>query len=259
MRRLARPRLLARAGDSCPARGSDGAVGEAGRDAGAPAARAAARGRRRGRRGRLASWNGGPGSGVARCGGHGSNVGVWARVRALATLMPVDSGIRSTRPSHGGAPWRRTRGSFGEWCSATTGASPHATWRRAADVPCRAERIGQEQLPRRAPGSCPTRFGTRSTTSCATGAKSTSPGGGRAAIRRTSECVWSSISVPPHSQVIVATQSPHFVDHFEPEDVLVTERERGGTRVTRLDGDRLDPWLADYSLGQLWGEERAGR
>lgn len=60
------------------------------------------------------------------------------------------------------------------------------------------------------------------------------------------------------SQVIVATQSPLLVDHVGPEDVLVTERERGGTRVTRLESERLGPWLDDYSLGQLWEMNELG-
>ncbi|MCX6605360.1 MAG: AAA family ATPase [Acidobacteria bacterium] len=54
------------------------------------------------------------------------------------------------------------------------------------------------------------------------------------------------------SQVIVSTQSPQLLDHFEPEDVLVLGRVSGGTTVTRLDAERLAGWLEDYSLGQLW-------
>ncbi len=54
------------------------------------------------------------------------------------------------------------------------------------------------------------------------------------------------------SQVIVSTQSPQLLDHFEPEDVLVLGRVSGGTTVTRLDAERLAVWLEDYSLGQLW-------
>ena len=41
------------------------------------------------------------------------------------------------------------------------------------------------------------------------------------------------------TQVVVATQSPLFLDHFEPEDVLVTERVEGETQFTRLDGEKL--------------------
>lgn len=54
------------------------------------------------------------------------------------------------------------------------------------------------------------------------------------------------------SQVILATQSPVLLNHFEPEDVLVTDRLRGQTVFTRLDAESLRVWLGDYNLGQLW-------
>ena len=60
------------------------------------------------------------------------------------------------------------------------------------------------------------------------------------------------------SQVIVATQSPILLDHFEPEDVLVADRVDGATELRRLDGDRLKSWLEDYSLGQLWEKNEFG-
>ena len=60
------------------------------------------------------------------------------------------------------------------------------------------------------------------------------------------------------SQVIVATQSPILLDHFEPEDVLVAERVDGATELQRLDGEALKIWLEDYSLGQLWEKNELG-
>ena len=60
------------------------------------------------------------------------------------------------------------------------------------------------------------------------------------------------------TQVILATQSPFLLDHFEPEEVLVAERIRGGTQLTRLDPDSLEVWLQDYSLGQLWEKNELG-
>ena len=41
------------------------------------------------------------------------------------------------------------------------------------------------------------------------------------------------------TQVILSPQSPQFLDHFQPEDVLVTDRVDGGTQFTRLDSVRL--------------------
>lgn len=60
------------------------------------------------------------------------------------------------------------------------------------------------------------------------------------------------------SQIIVATQSPILLDHFEPEDVLVAERVNGATEFNRPDAERLKVWLEDYSLGQLWEKNELG-
>ena len=60
------------------------------------------------------------------------------------------------------------------------------------------------------------------------------------------------------SQVIVSTQSSLLLDHFEPEDVLVADRVHGATQLTRLDSSRLESWLEDYSLGQLWEKNDLG-
>ena len=60
------------------------------------------------------------------------------------------------------------------------------------------------------------------------------------------------------SQIIVATQSPLLLDHFEPEDVLVADRVNGATTLRRLDGEKLSVWLEDYSLGQLWEKNEFG-
>jgi predicted ATPase len=54
------------------------------------------------------------------------------------------------------------------------------------------------------------------------------------------------------TQVIISTQSPALVDYFEPEDIIVVNRENGASTFRRLDADRLSSWLEDYSLGELW-------
>lgn len=61
-----------------------------------------------------------------------------------------------------------------------------------------------------------------------------------------------------NTQVILSTQSPLLLDHFNPEDVLIAERHEGSTRFTRLDTTRLEVWLEDYSLGQLWEKNELG-
>jgi predicted ATPase len=60
------------------------------------------------------------------------------------------------------------------------------------------------------------------------------------------------------TQVILATQSSLLLDHFEPEDVVVAERSHGATELRRLDPARLESWLEDYSLGQLWEKNEFG-
>jgi predicted ATPase len=64
--------------------------------------------------------------------------------------------------------------------------------------------------------------------------------------------------VSRETQVILSTQSPLLLDHFQPEDVLVADRVGGGTQFTRLDSSRLETWLETYSLGQLWEKNELG-
>ena len=59
------------------------------------------------------------------------------------------------------------------------------------------------------------------------------------------------------SRVILATQSPILLDHFEPEDVLVTDLVAGQTTFRRLNSDDLEVWLEDLQPGAVVGEERA--
>lgn len=54
------------------------------------------------------------------------------------------------------------------------------------------------------------------------------------------------------TQLIVSTQSPSLVDHFEPNDVVVVNRKQGASTFSRLDPDNLKDWLDEYSLGDLW-------
>ncbi len=60
------------------------------------------------------------------------------------------------------------------------------------------------------------------------------------------------------TQVIVSTQSSLLLDHFDPQDVLVADRADGGTKLARLEPERLKKWLEDYSLGQLWEKNELG-
>ena len=60
------------------------------------------------------------------------------------------------------------------------------------------------------------------------------------------------------TQIIIATQSPILLDHFEPEDVIVANRVDRATEFARLHPDKLREWLNEYSLGQLWEKNELG-
>jgi predicted ATPase len=65
-------------------------------------------------------------------------------------------------------------------------------------------------------------------------------------------------SVSVHRQVIVATQSPVLLDYFEPEHVIVVEREGSESTFRRLDGYKLQSWLDEYTLSDLWDKNVLG-
>ena len=61
-------------------------------------------------------------------------------------------------------------------------------------------------------------------------------------------------SVSRHTQVLFATQSTAFLDHFEPDEVVVVERANGATSLTRPDAAVLESWLQDYSLSEVFNK-----
>lgn len=61
-----------------------------------------------------------------------------------------------------------------------------------------------------------------------------------------------------HCQVIVATQSTALLDAFDPEDVVVVERDAKASTFKRLDSLTLREWLEEYTLGELWEKNVLG-
>lgn len=55
-----------------------------------------------------------------------------------------------------------------------------------------------------------------------------------------------------HTQVLISTQSSTFLDYFQPEDIIVVDRAKDGSTFSRLDPVKLDAWLEEYSLGEVW-------
>jgi predicted ATPase len=60
------------------------------------------------------------------------------------------------------------------------------------------------------------------------------------------------------SRILLATQSPALLDHFDAGQVVVAERHDGGTVFRRLDPDRLRDWLDRYRLSELFDKNVLG-
>ncbi len=60
------------------------------------------------------------------------------------------------------------------------------------------------------------------------------------------------------TQVIASTQSTGLVNQFEPQDIIVVEREAGQSIFKRLDKNSMENWLEDYGLGDLWEKNLLG-
>ena len=54
------------------------------------------------------------------------------------------------------------------------------------------------------------------------------------------------------SQIIMATQSPHLVSSFKPEDIITVNNRGNGSEFKRMKREELAPWLEEYVLGDLW-------
>jgi predicted ATPase len=63
----------------------------------------------------------------------------------------------------------------------------------------------------------------------------------------------------PTRQFIFTTHSPTFLDHFEPEEVRVVERDADGyTRVNEIPPSVREIWLDKYGLGEVWTTRSIG-
>jgi predicted ATPase len=62
--------------------------------------------------------------------------------------------------------------------------------------------------------------------------------------------------VAPEVQIIAATQSPAFANHFGWEDFIVVDRENDASRFRRLSEDEVRPWMEDFAMGEIWEKNR---
>lgn len=60
------------------------------------------------------------------------------------------------------------------------------------------------------------------------------------------------------TQILISTQSSSFLDNFEPEDVIVVNREEKESIFKRLNPADLEAWLEEYSLGEVWEKNVIG-
>jgi len=60
------------------------------------------------------------------------------------------------------------------------------------------------------------------------------------------------------AQLIVSTQASLLLDELTPEQVIVVNHQDGESRFERLDSGRLQDWLKEYTLGQLWEKNELG-
>lgn len=66
-------------------------------------------------------------------------------------------------------------------------------------------------------------------------------------------------SISSTKQVILSTQSVELLNEFEPEQIIVVDRDRDQSVFKRLDKAELAEWLEnDYTLGDLWKKNLLG-
>jgi predicted ATPase len=65
-------------------------------------------------------------------------------------------------------------------------------------------------------------------------------------------------SASTRTQVIISTQSVTLLNQFEPDDVLVVDREQEASVFRRLSASELRVWTDDYALGEIWEKNVVG-
>lgn len=68
------------------------------------------------------------------------------------------------------------------------------------------------------------------------------------------------VDAAQRTQLIVTTHSRQLVGRLSehPEAIAVCTKDEDGTHIEHLDPAELDEWLAEYSLGDLWGNGHIG-
>jgi predicted ATPase len=59
-------------------------------------------------------------------------------------------------------------------------------------------------------------------------------------------------------QIIASTQSVTLLDYFEPEEIIVVDKEDNHSIFNRLSSHELQEWIEDYSIGEIWEKNIIG-
>lgn len=59
-------------------------------------------------------------------------------------------------------------------------------------------------------------------------------------------------------QIIAATQSPTFANHFGWQDFIVVDRVEDASRFRRLTAEEVAPWAAEFGMGEAWEKNLIG-
>jgi len=65
-------------------------------------------------------------------------------------------------------------------------------------------------------------------------------------------------SAATKTQVIASTQSVPLVNQFSPESIIVVDREDGQSVFKLLKLEKIEHWLEEYGLGELWEKNIIG-
>ena len=66
-------------------------------------------------------------------------------------------------------------------------------------------------------------------------------------------------SASEHSQVIVTTHEPDLLDHLEPSEVILCDKEDGFTKLRKASSVAdIEQFRQHFSLGELWEQGVVG-
>ncbi|RKZ85139.1 MAG: ATPase [Candidatus Parabeggiatoa sp. nov. 1] len=59
-------------------------------------------------------------------------------------------------------------------------------------------------------------------------------------------------------QIIASTQSVTLLDYFEPEEIIVADKQENSSVFKRLSSHELKEWIEEYSMGEIWEKNIIG-